>query len=51
MVLFGGRPTAQEIVGGVATIIGVVVVTGSRAGMLTGRHWWPGARRGRRSVT
>lgn len=33
IVLFGGRPTAQEIVGGLATIVGVVVVTGSRAAM------------------
>ena len=34
MALFGGRPTLQEMVGGVATLAGVLVVTASRAGML-----------------
>ena len=50
IALFGGRPTTQEILGGMATIVGVVAVTGSRAGLLTGRPWWRGARRGRRSI-
>ena len=31
MPLFGGRPTAQEIAGGVAVLVGVLVVTVSRA--------------------
>jgi O-acetylserine/cysteine efflux transporter len=39
VALFGGRPTAQELAGGVATLAGVTAVTASRAGML------PGARR------
>jgi drug/metabolite transporter (DMT)-like permease len=34
IALFGGRPTAQEIAGGLATLAGVVVVTSSRAGLL-----------------
>ena len=32
--LFGGRPTATEIAGGVATLAGVLLVTASRAGLL-----------------
>jgi O-acetylserine/cysteine efflux transporter len=31
MPLFGGRPTAQEMVGGVAVLVGVLVVSASRA--------------------
>jgi O-acetylserine/cysteine efflux transporter len=34
VVLFGGRPTAVEVAGGVATLAGVLVVTASRAGLL-----------------
>ena len=34
IALFGGRPTAAEIGGGVATLAGVLIVTASRAGML-----------------
>jgi drug/metabolite transporter (DMT)-like permease len=34
--LFGGRPTGQEIAGGIATLAGVMVVTASRAGVLRG---------------
>ena len=34
MALFGGRPGLAEIVGGVATLAGVLIVTASRAGML-----------------
>jgi O-acetylserine/cysteine efflux transporter len=34
IVLFGGRPTAIEIAGGVATLAGVLLVTASRAGVL-----------------
>ena len=34
IVLFGGRPTLQEVVGGIATLAGVLVVTSSRAGLL-----------------
>jgi O-acetylserine/cysteine efflux transporter len=34
-VLFGGRPTRQEVLGGVATLTGVLVVTSSRAGILS----------------
>jgi drug/metabolite transporter (DMT)-like permease len=34
IVLFGGRPTAVEIGGGVATLVGVLLVTASRAGLL-----------------
>lgn len=36
VVLFGGRPSGQEIAGGIATIAGVMVVTASRAGLLRG---------------
>jgi drug/metabolite transporter (DMT)-like permease len=36
VVLFGGRPTAIEIAGGVATLAGVLLVTASRAGVLAG---------------
>lgn len=36
IALFGGRPTAQEIAGGIATLAGVVVVTASRAGLVRG---------------
>src|SRR4030095_898340 len=35
--LFGGRPTAVEVGGGVATLAGVLMVTASRAGVL--RRW------------
>jgi drug/metabolite transporter (DMT)-like permease len=35
-VLFGGRPTGQEIAGGIATLAGVLVVTASRGGVLRG---------------
>ena len=38
MALFGGRPTLQEIAGGIATLVGVLVVTSSRAGVGT-RPW------------
>jgi drug/metabolite transporter (DMT)-like permease len=31
---FGGRPTAMEIAGGVATLAGVLLVTASRAGLI-----------------
>jgi drug/metabolite transporter (DMT)-like permease len=31
IALFGGRPSAQEIAGGLATLAGVLVVTSSRA--------------------
>ena len=34
MALFGGRPTRLEIVGGIATLAGVLIVTSSRAGLL-----------------
>jgi len=34
LVLFGGQPTGQETVGGIATLAGVLVVTASRAGVL-----------------
>jgi drug/metabolite transporter (DMT)-like permease len=34
IVAFGGRPTAVEVAGGVATLAGVVLVTASRAGLL-----------------
>jgi drug/metabolite transporter (DMT)-like permease len=34
IMLFGGRPTAVEIAGGVATLAGVLLVTASRAGLL-----------------
>lgn len=39
MAIFGGRPGAAEIVGGLATLAGVLIVTASRAGLLGGR--WP----------
>jgi drug/metabolite transporter (DMT)-like permease len=35
IALFGGRPTLQEIGGGIATLVGVLVVTSSRAGLLS----------------
>jgi len=35
MLLFGGRPGGLEILGGAATIVGVVIVTSSRAGLLS----------------
>ena len=38
MLLFGSRPTAQEIWGGAATIAGVAIVTASRAGLLARRR-------------
>src|SRR5262245_58693293 len=34
IALFGGRPAAAELGGGVATVAGVLIVTASRAGML-----------------
>ena len=34
MVLFGGRPSAIEIAGGIATLGGVLLVTASRGGLL-----------------
>ena len=34
IALFGGRPTSAEIVGGVTTLAGVLIVTASRAGLL-----------------
>jgi O-acetylserine/cysteine efflux transporter len=34
IMLFGGRPTAVEVAGGLATLAGVLVVTASRAGLL-----------------
>jgi O-acetylserine/cysteine efflux transporter len=34
IAFFGGRPTAQEMAGGIATLAGVLVVTASRAGVL-----------------
>jgi O-acetylserine/cysteine efflux transporter len=46
VVLFGGRPTAIEIAGGVATLAGVLLVTASRAGVLAGGR--PPARLDRR---
>jgi drug/metabolite transporter (DMT)-like permease len=36
IALFGGRPTRQEIVGGIATLVGVLIVTSSHAGLLSG---------------
>ena len=43
IALFGGRPTLQEIAGGIATLVGVLVVTSSRAGLFSetrsGRFW------------
>lgn len=40
IALFGGRPTRQEIVGGIATLVGVLIVTSSRAGLLSGGRSW-----------
>lgn len=34
MAIFGGRPGVAEIVGGLATLAGVLIVTASRAGLL-----------------
>jgi O-acetylserine/cysteine efflux transporter len=34
MAIFGGRPSVAEIVGGLATLAGVLIVTASRAGLL-----------------
>jgi drug/metabolite transporter (DMT)-like permease len=34
MLAFGGRPTAVEVAGGVATLGGVMLVTASRAGLV-----------------
>jgi drug/metabolite transporter (DMT)-like permease len=39
MAIFGGRPGVAEVVGGLATLAGVLIVTASRAGLLRGR--WP----------
>jgi O-acetylserine/cysteine efflux transporter len=36
IALFGGRPSPQEIAGGIATLVGVLIVTSSRAGLLAG---------------
>lgn len=36
IALFGGRPSAVEIAGGIATLGGVLIVTASRAGLLGG---------------
>ena len=36
IALFGGRPTRAEILGGIATLVGVLIVTSSRAGLLSG---------------
>jgi drug/metabolite transporter (DMT)-like permease len=36
IVLFGGRPSGQEITGSVATLAGVLIVTSRRAGFLGG---------------
>jgi O-acetylserine/cysteine efflux transporter len=41
MAVFGGRPSATEMAGGVATLAGVLLVTASRAGLLA-----PGRQRG-----
>lgn len=38
VLAFGGRPTALEIAGGVATLAGVLLVTASRAGVVGGAH-------------
>jgi drug/metabolite transporter (DMT)-like permease len=35
MALFGGRPGRLEILGGAATLLGVLLVTSSRAGLLS----------------
>ena len=35
IALFGGRPSFQEIAGGIATLVGVLIVTSSRAGLLS----------------
>jgi O-acetylserine/cysteine efflux transporter len=40
IALFGGRPTAIEVAGGIATLAGVVLVTASRSALLV-----PGGRR------
>ena len=37
IALFGGRPSAVEVAGGVATLGGVLLVTASRGGLLRGR--------------
>lgn len=41
MALFGGRPAGQELLGGAATLAGVLVVTSSRAGLLSRRRRSP----------
>jgi drug/metabolite transporter (DMT)-like permease len=38
ILAFGGRPTAVEVAGGVATLAGVLLVTASRAGLLDMSH-------------
>ena len=48
IVAFGGRPAVVEIIGGVATLAGVLLVTASRAGLvgapgLAGLHTRRGA--------
>jgi drug/metabolite transporter (DMT)-like permease len=40
IALFGGRPSAIEIAGGVATLGGVLLVTASRGGLLGRRPTW-----------
>jgi drug/metabolite transporter (DMT)-like permease len=37
---FRGRPTLREIAGGIATLVGVLVVTSSRARLLVGARSW-----------
>ncbi len=37
IALFGGRPSAVEVAGGIATLGGVLLVTASRGGLLRGR--------------
>ena len=37
IALFGGRPSAIEVAGGIATLGGVLLVTASRGGLLRGR--------------
>jgi drug/metabolite transporter (DMT)-like permease len=41
--LFGGRPTATEVVGGLAIVAGVIVVNASAGGLMSGDR---AARRG-----
>jgi drug/metabolite transporter (DMT)-like permease len=50
IVLFGGRPTAIEVGGGVATLAGVLLVTASRAGLVGGGRRAPARLDSRRST-